>query len=413
MGKITSQGFELTSQNDYFEQEKAAYTTIDKDWNLDPSTIDYLKIAKDSELFAYIDEMIKASFDARDPALARGRDLDVLCALTGFKRSEGTATTVTLSLSGTEGTVVPAGTIFKSKDNIEFSTDVTVTIPLDGVVDVEATCTQRGAIPISTGAVNQISVVIGGLQSVTNRAPGKTGTDMDSDAVTRLKRERSVGSSSSNQANSFYSSIYAVDNVRDARVYENRTGSASVDPVKNPYGLPAHTVAIVVDGGDDTEVARAIFDKLTVGVNMHAVGTEVTKEIQSLQYPAHREWITYSRPQEVEISLVITVQDVNSNCPEQLALQELVRDAYMDYAEGKLIADGQGFMSKGYSIGERIPYSQMYTPINKVLGNYLGSYVADLTVNGGKNGVEVAFNKIARFSRDRITVSVNKGAPNA
>lgn len=410
MGRITDKGYELTTQNEYFEQERAAYLAIDPNWNLDTSTIDFLKIAKDAELFSYVDEMIKASYDARDPNLAKGYNLDVLCALTGFTRSPGTATTVELTLSGVPGTIVPINTSFKDIKNHTFISTATVTIASDGVATVQAICTEKGAIPINVGEVNQISVVIGGLQSVTNRTVGKTGTNKDSDAVTRLKRNRSVGASSANQADSFYSSIYAVENVRDARVYENRTGSANVDPVKNPYGLPAHTVAIVVDGGDDDEVARAIFDKLTVGVNMHAVGTEVSKDVRSLKYPAHIEHITYSRPLEVPITLTITVQDVNNNCPDQLALQEIVRQAYIDYAEGKLIEDGQGFMAKGYSIGESVPYAQMFTPINKVLGNYYGAYAFDITLNGGKENVSVPFNKIAKFEKERITVSVNKGA---
>ncbi len=59
-------------------------------------------------------------------------------------------------------------------------------------------------------------------------------------------------------------------------------------------------------------------------------------------------------------------------------------------------------------IGESIPYSRMYTPPNKVLGQFPSTWVSDLKVNNGTANVEIQFNKVARFTKDNITVEIQQ-----
>ena len=59
MGKLTEKGYQIKSQNDYFDEEVALYKEIDPLWNMDPSTPDGLKAAHDAEVFAALDELVK------------------------------------------------------------------------------------------------------------------------------------------------------------------------------------------------------------------------------------------------------------------------------------------------------------------------------------------------------------------
>lgn len=406
MGSLTDNGYQIKTQNEYFSEEQALYTAIDPDWNIEASSPDGLKIAHDAEIFSALDQLVKQAYDARDPNKATGKDLDVLRKLTGSTRSPGTPSTVTLFMTGVAGTLIPADSQCKTADGIVFETDENLTLGTDGTGSVTATCTENGANEVAAGKVTTIVNVVSGWQTVTNRTAAMIGTDADSDTVFRKKSAQAVARAGSAQRDSLYGEIYAVDGVRKVAVYENKQNDATVVAKLNPHGLPAHSLAIVVDGGADDEVARAIYNKVNPGVLLHAVGTKVEKTVWSEKYPNSNDVITFSRPVAVPITVAVVVADPSGTCPDQATLQESIRTAYLEYYEGELLPSGIGFKTTGFDIGEDVPYSRLFTPANKVLGYYSGSYVKSLTVNGGTANVAIAFNQVSQFLSANITVTI-------
>ena len=77
MAELTSTGYSVKSQNDWFDEEKQLYLDIDSNWNLDPSTPDGLKMAHDAEIFSALDEVLQQAYNSKDPNKASGYDLDV------------------------------------------------------------------------------------------------------------------------------------------------------------------------------------------------------------------------------------------------------------------------------------------------------------------------------------------------
>lgn len=406
MGQLTEKGFQIKTQNEYFDEEKKLYQEIDPLWNLDPSTPDGLKIAHDAEVFTALDEQVKQAYDARDPNKASGQDLDVLRALTGAKRSLGTPSTVGLKLTGVAGTIIRQGAKVRDGSGNVFLTDEDVTIGLDGTATVNAHNSVNGAVVVSANTLTNIVETVGGWQTVTNPLPSIAGTDRDSDAVFRIKSAKAVGRAGQNQKESLYGELYDTEGVRKVAVYENKTNSQDVDPTHNPHGLPPHSLAIVVDGGSDQDVAESIYRKLCPGVALHAAGTKVEKTVYSKIFPASYDVISFSRPNYVDISLEITVKDASGSLPPDDDLQTEIRNAYIDYYEGDLIPSGIGFMNSGFDIGDSVPYSRMFTPANKVVGEYEGAYVSDLKLNGGTSLIKIEFNQLARFRAENITVKV-------
>lgn len=408
MGELTKKGYKIKTQNSYFEDETNLYKAIDPLWNLDPSSPDGLKAAHDAEVFSALDELIKQAYDARDPNKASGHDLDVLGKLTGARRSLGTPSTVKLKVTGVAGTIIPEGSTVETDDKISFVTDEAVTIGLDGTAEVNASCTVNGAIEVDANKLTTISQTIGGWQTVTNPLPAVVGTDRDSDAIFRIKRAQSVGQAGMNQKESIFGELYSTKGVRKVAIYENKTNSSSVDPVQNPHGLPPHSLAIVVDGGEDQDVAESIYRKNCPGVNLHAVGTKVEKTIYSKIFPASYDVIIFSRPEYVDITLAITIKDPNEELPPDDEIQEVIRQAYMEYSQGSLLPDGIGFMTTGFAIGDDVPFSRLFTPVNKVLGAYPNAFVQELTANGDTALIDIEFNQLARFQSSKITVTVEK-----
>ncbi|WP_226041163.1 baseplate J/gp47 family protein [Natrinema sp. DC36] len=115
-----------------------------------------------------------------------------------------------------------------------------------------------------------------------------------------------------------------VSGVRSVTLYENKTNSTDVD------GLPPYSFEAVVFGGDDREVAGAIFDKKAITSRDHggAHGTEqiitVTSESNGQQFD-----ISYSRPSSVNIDMEM---DIVVN--DTYVGSETLRDEIVSYVGG-------------------------------------------------------------------------------
>lgn len=398
MASLTPTGYVLRTQNDWFALERQFYIDIDPLWNLDPSTPDGLKMAHDAEIFYALDETLQQAYNSKDPNKARGIDLDIICALTGTARSQGTPSTVELTLSGSFGTFIPEGTRIESTaTGTRWATDQGVSIDGSGLVTVQAACTVIGPTQADAGTLTRIVDVIGGLSSATNVDPATPGTEAESNSQLRVKRATAVGRPGNNQVDSMLGELFSVDGVRRVKVYENDTD------VTNSNGLPAHSIAPVIDGGDPDEVALAIYIKKNPGVLLHPAGTPVVVTVTSPTYPTNSKDITFSLPDYVDMIIDIEVTD-DGTLPADVDQQ--IIDAVVEFGAGRLIPADVGFKITGFDIGELVPYSTVFTPINQVIGQYGNSYVSSLSVNGGVINIPIAFNELSRWTPGNITVTV-------
>lgn len=401
MAELTPTGYKLKTQNEWFDEERQMYLDIDADWNLDPSTPDGLKLAHDAEVFGALDETLQQAYNSKDPNKASGYDLDVISSLTGTTRGEGSPSTITgFVLTGVPGTVVPAGTVFESVvTGTRWTLDQTWALDSNGTATVNITCTTVGAIEADSNTVTRIITTVAGLTSVNNPSPATRGTGVENDSSLRVKRATAVGRPGNNQMDSMLGELYAVEGTRRVKVYENDTNSTDVN------GLPAHSIAPIVDGGADYNVALAIYLKKNPGVALYQAGTPVSVNVTSPTYPSNQKIIKFSRPIYVDMIVAIEVKN-DGSLPSQSVLQPLIQQAIMDYASGDLIPTEYGFKPDGFDIGESVPFSSLYTPINKILGSYGNSYVNTMTINGGTGNVNIPFNKLSRWTTSNITVTI-------
>jgi uncharacterized phage protein gp47/JayE len=398
MAALTSTGFSLKTQNEYFDDEVTLYTDIDPKWNLDPSTPDGLKIAHDAEIFGNLDEVLLAAYNSKDPNKARDVELDIVSALTGTYRSQGTPSTATITLTGTAGIVVPSGTVFESVvDGSQWTLDAAAIIGGGGTVDAAITCTANGATEAGIGDISRIVDTIGGLQSASNAGVAVIGTNQETNAELRLRRLLSVGRSGDNQIDSMLGEIGATAGVRRFVIYENDTGSVDAN------GLPAHSIAPIIDGGTDADVALAIYLKKNPGVALYAAGTPVVVTVTSPKYPASTKDITFGRPDYIDITVAVNVTD-DGSLPSNA--DELIKQAIIDYSGGDLVDATYGFNPLGFDIGEDVSISRMYTPVNNVIGQYGNSYVTSITLNGGSSNIAIAFDELSRWTSANITVNI-------
>ena len=395
MAKLTDKGYILKTQNEWFEDGKSLHQSIDPDWNLDPSTPDGLKLATDSEILSNLDELGLEAYNSKDPSKATGIQLDAIAAVTGTIRGKGTFSTSSVNLTGVNGTVIVAGTLIESTENgSRWATDSDVSIL--GVTAVSVTAIDRGAIQASINTLTKIVKPISGLSSATNPAVATVGTNPDTDAELRIKRDKAVSIVGSNQVDSMYSVLANLDGVRRVKVYENDR----FDPT-DANGLPIHSTAVIVDGGTDADIAQALYIKKNPGTKQHSTSLPTTVSVIS-PVTGNQKDIVFNRPPPIDVALVYNITD-DGSLP--IGIEQLLKDATLSYVDGDLLPADAGFNQRGFDIGENVHAGRFYTPANSVIGIYGESYITSITVNGGVS-VVIGFEELARFTDANISVVI-------
>lgn len=137
-----------------------------------------------SELLEYYAvEMLQVMF----PQYSYGEYLDLIGGIVHVTRKPANHATVTLTITGEEGTLLPLGTVFCTEDDadvdsIEFATSENCTIGSSGEVSIIATAVEGGiGSNVDTGTIIMMSEPVNNVETVTNEAPATGGTDEEDD----------------------------------------------------------------------------------------------------------------------------------------------------------------------------------------------------------------------------------------
>lgn len=398
MAELTEFGFKGTTENEYFDKEISQYKQIDSNWNLDPSTPDGAKAAIDAELYGKLDEVIRLSYNSKDPSKARGVDLNNICLLTGTERSQGTPSKVPVTLFGISGTVIPAGRQIGSfSDEITWSLDKDAKIEANGTVKASVTCDTIGSIQADPNTLTRIVTTTGGWQSVTNPSVPVIGTDRQSDPSLRIEQKLSVSRPGNAQIDNMIAEVFAVPDVIRVRMYENDTNLTDTN------GLPPNSEAVIAAGGRDINIAKAIFRKKNPGCKLFAIGNAVIVKDVYDKYPSNKRDITFGRPKYIDIQVSVNVKS-DGTLPSDVIPQ--IKKAILQYAQGALMEPDSGFNVLGFDIGEDVPAGRLYTPVNSVIGGHGASYVTDITLTGGSHLIAIAFDELSNWAENNITVTI-------
>ena len=285
-----------------------------------------------------------------------------LAQLNGLERIEAKASTVNLDATGTNGTIIPAGTIItdvpRSNEWAVYS-DMTIA---GGVASGTATCTVTGPVTANANTLTVIPAPIVGITSITNPSAAIVGNDLQSDKGLRNIQEVSRYPLGKTPEDGLIFKLEALEGVTYARVYQNRTESAAL-------GIGARKRAIIIEGGDDQEIAQTIFDNTAAGIEYETTFPNTTTinivDAQSTNYA-----ISFIRPTEVTIYLHIKVFRTNVEIFPQSGFEEIIRQNIFDYTQNGAESLGikDGFRDKGFGINDAVIRSRLFTPINKTNG---------------------------------------------
>lgn len=278
---VDSTGLHIPTYNDILEDMIAAMKQIyGDDIYLDNSSPDYqllsifaLKQSDTLQAMAY-------AYNARSPETAIGTSLDSVVKLNGIKRKAVSQSTCQVKITGTPFTQIVNGAV-RDRAGLTWDLPSSVVIDSSGTTYTVATCRTTGAVSALAGDISQIETPTYGWVSVTNEVAAVLGNAQETDAQLRERQTISTANPSQTMLDGTKGAIAALKNVSRYAVYENDTNVSSVTD-DNPYGLPAHSVTCVVEGGTDEDVAEAIF--LHKGIGCYTNGDVVVEYTDQNDY---------------------------------------------------------------------------------------------------------------------------------
>lgn len=357
-------------------------------------------IENDSADYQMISILAKKIFDSysmgmlaynnRTPNTAIGTGLDNNVAFADIQRKSSTYSSVQLTITGANGTSLKGCYALDENDN-RWNIPDTV-IPETGMITVDAICSVSGNISALPNTVNRIGTPLFGWYSVNNNNAATPGTDVETDAELRGRFSLAIRSPSLTVFESLSAAISALEGVSRISGFENDTSAESTgtEPPNIPAGLPPHSVTFIVEGGEDDQVAKAIYSKKTPGCY-----TNGTTAVQIVSEMGNIITIRFYRPTYVEVFAQIKVtklpywNDIYS---------DEIKNAIYDYI-------------KGLEISDNVYNSMIWFVANSVMSDFANpAFVIKEVLLGKEEGsltnsdVVVNFNEAAETSVSNITV---------
>ncbi|KVF49506.1 baseplate J/gp47 family protein [Burkholderia cenocepacia] len=323
---IDANGITAPTYADIYAYLQAQYQAIyGVDVYIDPDSQDGQLLAVFAQAIADVNSVCIGVYNSFSPSKAVGAGLSSNVKINGIARQVASYSTADLLIVGQAGTTITNG-IAKDQNDNQWAIPATVTIPPAGEITVTATCQTIGAIAALAGTINQIGTPTRGWQTVTNPADAAVGAPVETDAALRQRQTVSTALPSQTVLDGIVGAIANLPGVAQYAAYENDTD------LPDSNGLPAHSIALVVDGGDVNAIANAIAVKKTPGSGTFGTTSVVVTSAKGIPVT-----INFFRPTDASIDAVVTITVLPGYTS---SIGEAMQQAISDYINAVAIGGG-------------------------------------------------------------------------
>lgn len=272
-------------------------------------------------------ELLQNIYENRSPKTAIGPALDSIVKINGMKRKIKTKSTCDVLITGIPKTQIVYG-IAEDIQGVKWDLPEKVMIPESGSIKVTATCQEFD----HTAAANEICKIgtpTAGWESVINEQDAIKGQAFETDGNLRARQNISTCKPSKTVLEGTIGGIAEISGVIRQRVYEN------FDSVPDENGIPGHSIAAVVEGGDNKEIAEEIYLRKTPGTGTY--GTEKIAVTTLDCYGKEQQTvISFFRPVYKDIFVTIKIKALYGYTIE---LGERIKQNVSEYLNGLRIGD--------------------------------------------------------------------------
>jgi uncharacterized phage protein gp47/JayE len=192
-----------------------------------------------------------AVFQAFSPTFAQGAGLSTVVKINGITRNTSGFSTAIGTVTGNAFTIVVNGVVQDENGNL-WNLPSSVTIPGTASIAVLATAQNAGAIIAPSGIINKIYNPQYGWSSFISTSDAVVGAAVESDATLRARQTLSTSLSSQSTMDGILAAVGNVVGVTRFTGYDNDTG------VADSNGVPANSIAVIVEGGAPQDIVNAI-----------------------------------------------------------------------------------------------------------------------------------------------------------
>jgi uncharacterized phage protein gp47/JayE len=322
---IDDTGYHYEDYPTFLQYEKDVYKEIyGADVYLEADSEDGQLIAARAKANFDLAALGAAIYNSFSPATGQGVGLSRNVKINGLTRRIPTNSTADLLIVGASGTVITNGIAI---DTLERKWDLpaSVLIPIGGSITVTATAQELGSIAAESNTINRIFTPTLGWQTVNNVADATLGAPVETDAELRLRQAASTAVPSQTVLDGTVGGVANISGVTKVRGYENDTNSTDGD------GLLAHSIALIVAGGDAEEIAQEILLHKTPGTYTNGTTSETVYDSHGMPVV-----IRFFRPEVLTIKVEITIS-VNTAWSNDFI--PLIQDAVADTINAGRIGD--------------------------------------------------------------------------
>lgn len=382
---LSSTGISRPAYSDIYETLREKFKSIyGSDAYIEPDSQDGQLLATFAKALDDSNAQTVAVYNSFSPATSQGDALSKNVKINGIARAVATKSTIPLRVTGSVGTVISSG-IVSDAARQRWMLPASVIIPAAGFIDVTGTAEIAGALEAATGTATNIETPTLGWQSVTNTGPAVVGAPVETDAALRKRQAVSVALPSKSILSGIVGAVSAVAGVTQVRAYENDTN------VTDANGIPAHHIALVVQGGVNADIANAVVRKKGPGCGTHGTTSLTVNDPGGI--PTLIKWYA---PTQKRVIAAITIKALTG---------------YLSTIGDQLKAAVAAYVS-GLGIGKRVDLGRLYVPAQLTFGVGSETYEVDaIQIAFFGNALAaadlaIAFNELANLTVADITLTV-------
>jgi len=383
---IDETGFHMASYPEVLADLQGMWRGIyGPDLYLEPDSQDGQMVAVVATLAYDLMSLAQSVYNSYSPQTAQGAGLSRSVKINGLRRKAATYSVVDVVLVGQVGTVITSG-IAEDVAGQKWLLPATVTIPVGGEISVTATAQTPGLVRTAPGEITKIGTPTRGWQSVNNPEAAVPGAAVESDAELRRRQAISTALPSLTVFEGTMAAVAAVSGVTRLRGYENDTDEVDAN------GIPAHSISIVVEGGDTATIAAAIAAKKSVGCGTYGDTSIEVRDKYGIPLT-----IAFWRSDQVSVYMALTIR---------------ARPGYVS-STGQAIIENLAAYLNDLGIGEDVLLSKLYSPINDAepTAGMRTFDVLSLTIGTdpealAATNIDIPYNAVAVGSTDNIVVTV-------
>ncbi|MGB0907413.1 MAG: hypothetical protein ACPGVT_07960 [Maricaulaceae bacterium] len=205
--------------------------------------------------------------------------------------------------------------------------------------------------------------------------------ETDTEFRTRLLGQSTLGAAGNTVLNNLLTAVSGLEGVDCVDVNVNETGNTSTD------GLPPHSYEVVVQGGDDSEIAEVIWAQHPVGITLFGnVDVEIDTQLNC-------QTISFTRPSPVPVCAQIQLKAISDSCGCSEGDVEKIKQALAEHFN-------QACPKCRYGVGDDVALNSLYEPLYSNFSGFIvhSLLLSDDGVNFAAENIAIGHDEYAQFN---------------